>query len=203
MGAPDGIQPNQGKKRRKDYGDILESAPVALEIGRLCREEGLQMWIPTPKHSVMEMRSKAMGFEIWHMRATTYIKVFLRIGLSKSEFGMLDFRYLCEQTGGENALLLLTTRAGLPSDIRRGWSRKLALDSCKFGDVVDAEWATFPRMPLLSGKKRRDISHNPKSAISDATLECYRPTDLESDSDVMVSGLERTRWTNATVKDPI
>ena len=185
---------------RKEYGAILDWNPSALEVSQLRRGKGVPMWVTTPKHSMMDMWCKAMEINVWNLNETK-IPVFIQVGLAKTEFEILDFQYICEQTRTKNAILLVPTGVGLPSDMRWEWTHKLVVDSCMFGDVVAAEWTVLLYMPGLEEGEGPDLSHVPKRVLEDAMRESGFFVGLESDVDIRTSPIERTRGMKVVVKE--
>ena len=82
-----------------NYGVIADWSPMPLEIGRICREKGLPIWVTTPKHSMMDLRFGTLGVGIRDMYEKTDVNVLIQTGMAKTEYEILDSQYRCEKTG--------------------------------------------------------------------------------------------------------
>ena len=114
------------------FGHVIDWNPCAGEIGGMCRENDLPMWVSNPKHSVMENWYRHLGVNVWSKENSQGGKFFLQVGLAKTEFEILDFQHHCEGTGAENAILAVPSGVGMPTDLRWNWARKFVMDSCVF-----------------------------------------------------------------------
>ena len=134
-------------KWREEFGITLGWNPAALEVSSVRRRKGVPPWVSTPRHSVMDLWCQAMGINIWNEKESEGTRVFIQVGLAKTEFEILDFQFHLEKTLGKNAILIVPAGVGLPSDVRWEWAHKLVLDSCIFGDAIAAEWIVLLYMP--------------------------------------------------------
>ena len=128
--------------------------------------------------------------------------MFLQIGLAKTEFEILDFQYNCEKARTENAMLFIPTGVVLPCDMRWGWTHKLTLDSCAYGDVISAEWIALLYMPNLGLDQLPDLCLVGKRNIGDAMAENNIAPELESNTHIRTSEIERTRGMKVIVRTP-
>ena len=185
-----------------EFGHVIDWNPGAADVGRMCRENSLPMWVSTPKHSVLENWYRNLGVKVWNQENNQGEKFFLQVGLAKTEFEILDFQHHCEGTGAENAILIVPSGVGMPTDLRWNWTHKFVMDSCVFGDVIASEWTVLTFTPFLTDDQAPGLNSTSKRVLGDAMAENGVAPELENELDVRVSEIERTRGMKVIVKNP-
>lgn len=122
-----------------------------------------------------------MGMNIWNMRESINVEVFVQIGLAQTEFGISDFHQHCEMAGAPNSILFAPSGLRLHGDIRWDWAQELAVDSIMFGDVIAVGRKVLLYMPNLAEKHGPERAMVPKRAISHDAIKWYLQCDHESD----------------------
>lgn len=89
----------------------------------------------------------------------------------------------------------------MPTDLRWNWTRKLVMGSCVYGDAVAAEWTVLTYTPHLTDEQSPGLSLVSKRAIGDVMAESNFAPELESDTNVRISEIERTRGMKVIVKN--
>ena len=65
------------------YGVILDWDPGALDVAKLCEDREIPTWVSNPRHSIVDIRRRGLGINVWNENENVKTKMFYKLAWLK------------------------------------------------------------------------------------------------------------------------